>query len=233
MTSLQSRHATALSPHHVLAPAKPRRVLATRRAPWARRLAARLARLGVQPNTVSIAGVVFAVSASVAFWSAGQLTDGPRVALLMTAAVSVQLRLLCNLLDGMLAIEEGFKSRTGDVYNEIPDRISDIVILAGAGYAMADGAAVTLGWSAAVMAVFTAYVRVFGGSLGLTQHFGGPMAKQHRMFALTVATMCAAGETVLGLPSHALSIGLALIIVGSVVTAARRTRRIVSEVNAR
>jgi len=92
---------------------------------------------------------------------------------------------------------------------------------------------VTLGWSAALVAVLTAYLRVFGGSIGATQHFIGPMAKQHRMFTLTVATLLAAGETLANWPERAIRIGLALIIAGSIVTAVRRMGRIAAEVKAR
>ena len=97
----------------------------------------------------------------------------------------------------MLAVEEGLKSPTGDIFNEVPDRIADVIILVGAGHAATSvGTGLSLGWMAALAAVFTAYVRVFGGSLGLTQHFIGPMAKQHRMFTLTLATLVAAIEAV-------------------------------------
>ena len=122
-------------------------------------------------------------------------------AALLAAAAAIQLRLLCNMLDGMLAVEEGFKTRTGDIYNDLPDRVADVLILVGAGYSIRylPGGAM-LGWAAAVAAVFTAYVRLLGGSLGVTQHFIGPMAKQHRMFTLTLATLLAAVETMLGLP---------------------------------
>jgi len=92
---------------------------------------------------------------------------------------------------------------------------------------------VTLGWAAALAAVVTAYIRVFGGSIGAAQHFIGPMAKQHRMFTLTVATLAAIGETLAGAPSRAIRIGLAVIVAGSIVTAIRRTRRIFAEINAR
>ncbi len=173
---------------------------------------------------VSIAGVVFAVGASVAFY----------LGLPLLAAAAIQLRLLCNLLDGMLAVEGGFKSKTGEIYNDLPDRVADVFILVGAGYSVrsvAFGAA--LGWTAAALALFTAYVRVLGGALGVTQHFIGPMAKQHRMFALTVFTLLAAAEPLLGMPPRALRIGLGVIVVGSVVTAFRRTRRIAAEVEAR
>jgi phosphatidylglycerophosphate synthase len=215
-------------------PPVPRRELATRNAGWAKTFARWLGQRGVRPNMVSIAGVVFAVGACVAFYFAPGLTRGPQTAVLLLAAASIQLRLLCNLLDGMLAIEGGFKSKTGEIYNDLPDRVADVFILVGAGYSvrsLAFGA--TLGWAAATLALFTAYVRVLGGALGLTQHFIGPMAKQHRMFALTVFTLVAAAEALLGMPPRAMRFGLGVIVAGSIVTAFRRTRRIAGEVAAR
>jgi phosphatidylglycerophosphate synthase len=217
----------------VAAPA-PRRVLATRNAGWAKTLARWLGQIGVRPNGVSIAGVVFALGASVAFYFAPAFSLGGRAALLLIAAASIQVRLLCNLLDGMLAVEGGFSSKTGEIYNDLPDRVADVLILVGAGYSvrsLAYGEA--LGWAAGVLALFTAYVRVLGGSLGVTQHFIGPMAKQHRMFTLTVFTLLAAAEALLGMPPRAIGIGLGVIVAGSIVTAVRRTRRIAAEVRAR
>jgi phosphatidylglycerophosphate synthase len=214
--------------------ATPRRPLATRNAGWAIALARWLARIGVRPNAVSIASVGFALGASVAFSLAPELARVGRAALLLVAAASIQLRLLCNLLDGMLAVEEGLKSKTGEIYNDLPDRVADPIILVGAGYSVRYLAfGVTLGWAAAVLAVFVAYVRLLGGSLGVTQHFMGPMAKQHRMFTLTVVTLLAAVETLLDMPPRAIRIGLGVIVAGSIVTAIRRTRRIASEVAAR
>jgi phosphatidylglycerophosphate synthase len=212
----------------------PRRELATRNAGWARALALWLGEIGVRPNGVSIAGVVFACGASAAYYFAPEAGSGWRGALLVSAAASIQLRLLCNLLDGMLAVEGGFKSTTGEIYNDLPDRIADVLILVGAGYSVRSlDYGVVLGWAAASLAVFTAYVRVLGGSLGVTQHFIGPMAKQHRMFTLTVVTLVAAAEAWLGMPARAIRIGLALIVAGSIVTAVRRTRRIAAEMRAR
>jgi phosphatidylglycerophosphate synthase len=150
------------------------------------------------------------------------------------AAASIQLRLLCNMLDGMLAVEEGLKGKTGDIYNDLPDRVADVLILAGAGYSVQGLAyGIELGWAAAVLAVFTAYLRVFAGSLGLTQHFIGPMAKQHRMFTLTVASLAYSAESMLGSSPRAMRLGLVLIVAGSIVTAARRTQRLLAEAEAR
>lgn len=210
-----------------------RRELRTRNAGWARRLARQLARLGVRPNAVSIASVGFAAGAGICLATAPVARGGARAALLVAAAALVQLRLLCNLLDGMLAVEQGLAAPNGVLYNEIPDRIADVLVLAGAGYAESAPWGAALGWTAAALALFTAYVRVLGGSLGVTQSFAGPMAKQHRMFTLTVAAMTSAAETWLGLPMRALPLGLSIVVFGSIMTIGRRIHRMSKELEAR
>jgi phosphatidylglycerophosphate synthase len=199
----------------------PRRELATRHASWAKNLAAVLARAGAAPNAVSLASIGCAGGAAIAFAVAGA-TAGRAVWWLLAAA-AIQLRLLCNLLDGMLAVEEGLQTPAGPLFNEVPDRIADVVILAGAGYAIrALPGGVALGWTAATAALFTAYVRQLGGALTGLQHFGGPMAKQHRMFTLTVASGLAAIEAVAGQPARVMAAALAVVIAGSAWTAWRR-----------
>ena len=114
------------------------------------------------------------------------------------------MRLLANLLDGLVAVEHGRKQATGDLWNEVPDRIADVALFLGAGYGLAGlGATIggealgpLLGWSAAALALATAYVRQLGGALGLAQDFRGPMAKQQRMFVLTLGVLtCAVDAT--------------------------------------
>jgi phosphatidylglycerophosphate synthase len=216
------------------AKSSPRRVLATRNKTWARGLARRMALAGIRPNAVSVASVVLALGAAAAFYSAPGSAARTRVLLLIAAAACIQLRLLCNMLDGMLAVEHGLKGKTGDVYNDLPDRVADVLILVGAGCSVRDFQyGITLGWAAAVLAVFTAYVRVLAGSLGLTQLFIGPMAKQHRMFTLTVAALAFAAETFAGRRPQAMQVALAVIVFGSIVTAVRRTRLLLQEAEAR
>ena len=48
----------------------------------------------------------------------------------------IQLRLIANLLDGLVAVEGGKRTPTGELYNEAPDRIADTAVLVGAGYAV-------------------------------------------------------------------------------------------------
>ena len=211
-----------------------RRTVATRDAGWARWLASRLARAGIRPNPVSIASVVFAAAAAAGFTIVPGLPGIWRAAAFVFAAAAIQCRLLCNMLDGLLAVEEGFQTRSGDIYNELPDRIADVLILVGAGYAWRDWAfGPPLGWLAALTAVLTAYVRLLGGSLGVTQRFIGPMAKPQRMFTLTLASLAAALESIAGWPGYALPLGLALIVAGSIATVVRRTRRVAAELEAR
>lgn len=208
-----------------------RRQLRTRTRAWPPVVARALARAGATPNQVSVASVAFAAVAgsalAIAGVRAGAGTPGAAAVALVVAAAGIQLRLLCNMLDGLLAIEGGLRTRTGDLYNEIPDRAGDVLILLGAGCALrALPWGLTLGWAAALLAVLTAYVRLLGGSLGQVQDFSGPMAKQHRMFVLTVGALAAAAEVVARGTLWSLWAALAVIGVGAALTLVRRTRRI-------
>lgn len=93
------------------------------------------------------------------------------------------------MMDGMLAVEGGLKSGTGELYNEIPDRIGDALILVPLGYAVGTSWGIALGWAAAAGAVMTAYIRALGASLTGKHDFCGPMAKPHRMAAVTLGCL--------------------------------------------
>ncbi|HEX7683779.1 MAG TPA: CDP-alcohol phosphatidyltransferase family protein [Trinickia sp.] len=183
-------------------------------------LAGWLARSAVTPNQISSASVVFAAIGAAA------LLRPDNVWAMLLAMAGIQLRLLCNVIDGLVAVEGGKQSVVGALYNEFPDRLADSLLLVAAGYAVA---APSLGWAAALLAALTAYVRVFGGAVGLPQRFIGPMAKQHRMALLTLACAATAGERMLGLSHHSLWIALAVIAAGSAVTCVTRTRAIVRD----
>ena len=206
-----------------------RRELKTRGQAWPRRLAQSLAGAGLTPNQISVLSVGFAIGAAGAYYTA------PRGWIrLVIAAVGIQLRLLCNMLDGLLAIEGGLKSKTGDLYNEVPDRFGDIAIMLGAGFVIrALPYGMTLAWVMILIAILTAYVRLLGGSLGLVQDFSGPMAKQHRMFTLTLGTLLAAGEIAMRGTVWTLYIAVWAIVIGSAFTVARRLARIARQLEAR
>ena len=208
-----------------------RRPIATRETGWARSLAARLAATGLSANAISVLGAGFAIVAGGAF----VLSDGPAWrAWLAVAAAGIQLRLLCNMLDGMVAVEHGRATPVGALYNDVPDRIADTVILVGAGYAVAAAPWNTsLGWACAVMAMFTAFVRVLGGALGTPQYFFGPQSKSQRMAVLTVAALAGA---IMPRPEWAvrlITLALVIVLVGSAITVVRRVLRVAEELRSR
>ena len=86
-----------------------------------------------------------------------------------------------------------------------------------------------LGWFGALAAALTAYVRVFGGSLGFIQDFRGPMAKQQRMAVLTAACVIGAAEWLLTGTQYALIAAAIIIAAGSVVTCVTRTLAIAAQ----
>lgn len=205
-----------------------RRPLKTRSKAWAGALASALGKARISPDIISLFSIVFAVLGAGLLLLAG-LEDqaGLRAAFLVGAAVCIQLRLLANMLDGMVAVEHGLGSSAGPIWNELPDRFADALFLVGAGYAawsMDMTAGSWLGWTAALLAVLTAYVRELGRGLGFPADFAGPMAKPHRMFALTVTCVISAVEPVWGGHGQVLLIGLTVIALGSVWTLGRRTR---------
>jgi phosphatidylglycerophosphate synthase len=206
-----------------------RRPIAARRWAICQRTARWLAARGVSPNGISLAGMVCGLAASATLAATAGATGWERLAW-VAAGVFIQLRLLANLLDGMVAVESGRASRVGELYNEIPDRISDAATIVGAGYAA--GGDIVAGFLAAIVAMFTAYVRTAGKAAGAPHEYCGPLAKQQRMALLTlIALWCgltpAAWQPAFDSSGHGLvTVGLWIIIVGGLVTAARRLARI-------
>lgn len=211
---------------------KERRPIAMRDKYWAQASARWLGKNNVTPNQISLASIVCALVAGAAFSFAFTCpTLWRRVLCLLLAAAMIQGRLICNLLDGMVAVEGGKASLAGPVYNELPDRISDSLILIGVGYGLIQYPwAATLGWSAALLALMTAYLRLLGGTCGLKQQFLGPMAKQHRMATLFVVALVA-----LFLPPQwgqgVIALALLIVNLGTLVTCWRRGKAILRELN--
>lgn len=204
-----------------------RRPLASRQQPFWQKAAAKLAAAHVSPNLISILGLLCGIIAGVLLWCTGHIHSGQRIIWLL-AAGATQLRLAANLLDGMVAVASGRASALGELYNEIPDRISDAAILVGAGYAA--GGNPIAGYLAALVAVMTAYIRAVGKASGVSNLFLGPMAKPHRMFAITVACVFMALSPTswhfIWQEQGPMAIMLWIICVGAAITCVRRLSRI-------
>ncbi len=205
-----------------------RRPIKARGTRWAGGIARFLTRIGLKPNHISLLSIAFSLLASICLGYTYINTSANVIIGYALAAVFIQGRLLCNLFDGMVAVEGGLKTKSGEVYNDLPDRIADPLILIGTGYAAGSIAfGVELGYVAAMLAILTAYIRVLGGSAGLPQVFLGPMAKQHRMAVITCALIVGAAVSPFGRHDETLAVALVVIICGCVITCVRRTRAIV------
>ncbi len=201
-----------------------RRPLTSRQAPWAQAIARWLTRIGASPNAISASSMVMALGAGAALAALPMVSSmTERIALLIAAIIGIQLRLLCNLFDGMVAVEGGRRSPTGDLWNEVPDRIADSLILVGAGYGVIGWpGAPALGWCAALLAALTAYVRTLGKGLGLPGLFLGPMAKPQRMAVLTAAAAAQAALISVVPWGSVLYGALMVVVIGAAVTVWRR-----------
>lgn len=198
-----------------------RREVSSRNTRWAHQIARKLAQWSITPNQISIASVFFAaVGAVVLLYSVfcGSLLFYISFPIYI---LCIQLRLLCNLFDGMVAIEGGKKSANGDLYNDVPDRFADVLLIVPAGY-VAGGIGVELGWLAAILAVMTAYFRWIGAYKTKMHYFFGPMAKQHRMALLTCMALVGLATIHVGYYPQVFLIGLILMNIGLCVTLGRR-----------
>jgi phosphatidylglycerophosphate synthase len=198
-----------------------RREIAARDASYAKKMARFLAQKNISPNQISSLSMVFAAGSLVSYFLAREHSWA-----LVLAVVFIQLRLICNLLDGMVAIEYNKKSKVGDLYNEVPDRISDTLILLGAGLFVSRAPeTMNIAWACVFLSCLTAYLRVFGASLVNKHYFLGPMAKQHRMAVLSVASLVSL------VWEPALYFSFYLILLGLVVTCFRRVAAIARDLN--
>jgi phosphatidylglycerophosphate synthase len=209
-----------------------RRPIAARDRAVFQRMAAGLVACRASPNAISVGGMLAGIGAGTCLAATPRVEPLPARVLFLLAAGLVQLRLLANMLDGMVAIGRGMASPVGELYNEVPDRISDLCTLIGLGYAT--GGRPELGYAAGSLAVLCAYIRSVGKSAGAGSDFRGPMAKQQRMFTMTVTCLYLAlapagwqprwrwGSSEAGLPCLALLI----IAIGTAYTCARRLRSI-------
>jgi phosphatidylglycerophosphate synthase len=136
-------------------------------------------RHGIHPDAISYLSIVAALIAAICFWKSGE-----KRWLLIIAPLFCYLRLWFNMLDGLVAFAAGRASRRGEILNDLPDRISDIVIFVGIAH---NGLMNPLiGYWAAIFAVLTSYVGLFGQALGVQRQFGGIMSKPWRMVTLHI-----------------------------------------------
>lgn len=155
-------------------------------AGWFRKTAHAAVRVAVRarihPDVFSYASIAAALIAAILFW---QSRTHPRF--IVIAVAFAMLRLWLNMFDGMVALAAGKASRRGEIVNDLPDRVSDVLIFAGIAHS---------GWCnpfyaywVALGAVIVAYVGLFGQAVGVQREFSGVMAKPWRIVAVSLGAL--------------------------------------------
>lgn len=142
--------------------------------------------LRIHPDIISYASVLAAAGAAWCFWCSLD-----RARLLIPAALLCILRLYFNMLDGMVALASNKASPRGEIVNELPDRISDILIFTA--LAHSGWMPTALGYWAAILALLTAYVGTLGQAVAGVRRFEGMMSKQWRMMSLVAGCIITLG----------------------------------------
>jgi len=189
-------------------------------------------RAGVSADTISYLSLVLAAAAAICFWQSGHY-----LWLLVLAPLLCYLRLWCNMLDGMVALASGQASARGEVLNDLPDRVSDVLIFVGAAHS---GWMYPLfGYWAALLSLGTAYVGTLGQAVGARREFGGMMSKPWRMVVLHLGAWLTygllrwnKGDIAIG-SLTALDLACAVVIAGCVQTSAHRLVRIMRALKAK
>jgi phosphatidylglycerophosphate synthase len=143
-------------------------------------------RLGIHPDAVSYGSMLAAALAGICFWQSGNLPT-----LLVPAVLFCYLRLWLNMLDGMVALASGKASLRGEILNDLPDRISDVVIFVGVAHSALCNP--SLAYWVAIFALLVAYVGMFGQAVRVQREFSGMMAKPWRMVALHIGAWITLG----------------------------------------
>jgi phosphatidylglycerophosphate synthase len=184
-------------------------------------------RLSIHPDAISYASIVAAAIAAFGFWK-----SGAHPWLLFVAPLFCYLRLWFNMLDGMVALASGKASWRGEILNDLPDRVSDVLIFVGVAHS--GWMNPFIGYWAAIFALLTAYVGMFGQAVGVQREFSGLMAKPWRMVALHIGAWI---TFVLGsAPIHRftiLDLTCLFVIIGCLQTMAVRLRRIMAALRAK
>ncbi len=165
---------------------------------------------GVHPDVLTAAAVAVAAAGGVC------IAVSPTVPILLWAVpVLAIVRIVLNLLDGMVARRTGLARPIGAVWNELGDRAADVLFIGGLAWVPAVDPRLALG--AVISALLASYAGVAAKAAGGTRQFVGPMSKPGRMGTLSVGSILA-----VFLGDEWLAVAAAVILVGALLTLLQR-----------
>lgn len=167
-------------------------------------------RHGVRADQVTAAGLACGAGAATAVL----LSATSQLWLLWVPAL-VLARLVCNALDGMIAVDTDRARPIGQVANEFADRIADVCILIAVSWR---AGSLLLGICALALVLLASYLGTVAQAAGGSRQYVGVMGKADRMILLALAAPVAA----FGPAGAVLAAVLGVIATGSAVTIAQR-----------
>ena len=175
-----------------------------------------LERTGVRPDVLTLGAIPVGAIAGIAILAS---PTAPLVLVLVPLAAAA--RLILNLLDGALARRTGMIHAKGELYNEVGDRLADVLMLAPVAFVPgAYQATVLLGVTMAVLASFTSVATKAAGG---TRSYRGILSKPGRMVLLSVTALAVivVGPAAWGPFGPLLLIGTSLTLLERVIGAVR------------
>jgi len=170
-------------------------------------------RHGVRPNVISAAAILVSACGALA------IAASPTVpALLFLVPFAAAARLVLNLMDGLVARRTGLTSATGEMWNELGDRVCDVLLIGSLALVPAVGPALAFG--AVIASLLASYAGITARAAGGRRQYGGIMSKPGRMIVLSVA----APLSVLLAEPRILWAGTLIILIGALLTLAQRLR---------
>ncbi len=170
---------------------------------------------GISPNFVSIVSLLFAAFAGICFYYS--LMDP---ALMLLGGFFVGVNSFLDALDGSMARYMNLEGPKGDFLDHVIDRYSDVFIILGI---VAGGfSSWSLGAVAIIGVLITSYLGTQAQALGLGRFYGGIMGRADRLVLIMAAALVyyLYPHEIAGMAAPGWSI--ALIAVGSHITALQR-----------
>jgi CDP-diacylglycerol--glycerol-3-phosphate 3-phosphatidyltransferase len=141
-------------------------------------LLVRLERGGVSPDALTLAAIPAGAAGGAAI-----LVSPLAPPALLLVPVACGVRILLNLLDGALARRTGRVHPRGELYNELGDRVADVLMLAPV--AFVPGAIAPAVWLGVVLAVLASFTSVASRAAGGQRSYRGILSKPGRMVLLS------------------------------------------------
>ncbi|MFV0431829.1 MAG: CDP-alcohol phosphatidyltransferase family protein [Alphaproteobacteria bacterium] len=201
-----------------------RRKIAARNMAVYQKFARYLSQKSITPNQISLLSIAFAFVGMLALLLYPKVNYIWQSILLAIVLLMIFLRVSCNLLDGLVAVEGGKQTKSGGLFNDAPDRVADSFFLIGCGFATAHIWGIFLGFTAALLAMATAYIRNLNVANGALWSFKGPMAKPQRMAVLSMATCLALFSPWINFLKYSFWLALVIICIGCIVTCYNRLK---------